>query len=151
MSAEFLQSLVGRWQGSCRTWLEPGELADESSIQGQISTITPCVVEHRYQTTMRGSARTGQEWIAWNSVTGDMETSWVDSFHMNYGILVSRGNLDENQASVCGHYAVGPDHPDWKWRTDFTVGPSALTIVSYNVSPEGEAAKAIEVVYQRID
>ncbi len=31
--------LVGKWEGTSRTWFEPGELADESPIRGTIRTV----------------------------------------------------------------------------------------------------------------
>jgi hypothetical protein len=32
MPNEHLKSMVGSWEGTCRTWLEPGKLAGESKI-----------------------------------------------------------------------------------------------------------------------
>lgn len=32
MAKALLQSLVGYWEGACRTWLEPGKLADDSKF-----------------------------------------------------------------------------------------------------------------------
>ena len=34
-----LESLVGRWKGNCRTWFQPGKLADESEITGEIVAV----------------------------------------------------------------------------------------------------------------
>jgi hypothetical protein len=35
----FLQSLVGSWEGTCRTWFRPGELADESMVKGELHLV----------------------------------------------------------------------------------------------------------------
>lgn len=34
------EKMTGKWEGSCRTWFEPGKLADESKVTGEITTIT---------------------------------------------------------------------------------------------------------------
>ena len=32
---EFLGALVGSWDGTARTWFQPGKLADESQVKGE--------------------------------------------------------------------------------------------------------------------
>ena len=34
---QMLNSMVGSWEGTCRTWFQPGKLADESSVKGDIT------------------------------------------------------------------------------------------------------------------
>ena len=36
---ETLAVLSGDWEGTCRTWLEPDSLSDESEVQGEICPI----------------------------------------------------------------------------------------------------------------
>src|SRR5262245_28968657 len=36
MPKDLLKSLVGAWEGTCQTWFEPGKLADESKVKGEI-------------------------------------------------------------------------------------------------------------------
>ena len=52
-AAAFLQSLVGSWEGTCRTWFRPGELADESKVTGEFQSTSKCVIHHG------GTTRTG--------------------------------------------------------------------------------------------
>ncbi len=96
MSQELLESLVGSWEGTCRTWFEPDKLADESKIKG---TIRPVLdgrfFRHEYESTIQGQPRHGDETIAFNSVTNRFQISWVDDFHMNYGIMFSEGEATE--------------------------------------------------------
>ena len=33
------QKLAGKWEGTCRTWFEPGKLADESMVTGEITEV----------------------------------------------------------------------------------------------------------------
>jgi hypothetical protein len=148
---DLLKSLVGSWEGTCRTWLEPGKLADESRVEG---TIRPVLggrfVRHEYEGTIQGQPRHGDETIAFNSVTERFQVSWVDDFHMNYGIMFSEGEATERGFIVKGKYDVARDTPPWGWKTVYEViDKDHLTITAYNVTPDGQEAKAVETTYVR--
>jgi len=32
-------AMIGRWEGTCRTWFEPGKLSDESTVTGEITPV----------------------------------------------------------------------------------------------------------------
>ena len=32
---QLLKTLIGKWEGTSRTWFEPGKLADESAVTGE--------------------------------------------------------------------------------------------------------------------
>jgi len=147
----FLESLVGSWAGTCRTWFRPGELADESEVEGEIQVILGGrFLRHTYEGKLQGKPRTGEETIAFNSVTGMYQISWVDDFHMNYGIMFSEGEPTEMGFVVNGSYDVAPDQPPWGWKTVFELThKDHLTITAYNVMPDGEEVKAIETKYTR--
>src|SRR5687768_14952383 len=58
---DVLKSMVGSWEGTCRTWFMPGMLADASNVKGEIHLIlNGRLVRHTYEGSMKGKSRHGE-------------------------------------------------------------------------------------------
>lgn len=149
-----LARLVGEWEGTTRTYLEPGVLAEISQTYG---TIRPLLdgrfVLHEYRTSMDGEVQQGFALYGCNLGTGLFESAWVDSYHMGSAIMTSLGERMPDGFFVLGSYPDYSGGPDWGWRTEIELvedDDDNLRIRAYNITPQGAEALAVETEYRRL-
>ena len=147
-----LNDLVGEWKGITKTWFQPGDPVDESPMEGWIKPLFDGrVVQHLYKGSFQGEAFEGIAIYGYHIKTGNFQCTWMDTFHMGTGIMLSEGEKDASAFSVKGTYqASAEDTTKWGWRTEIKMnGSNELVITAYNISPGGEETKATETVYNR--
>src|SRR5215210_4647189 len=84
--------LAGEWQGSTKTWFEPGQLGDESPMQGNMKLVLDGrFVLYEYEGSLGGKSFEGIAIIGFSIGTDKFQFAWIDSFHMGTDIMFSEG------------------------------------------------------------
>jgi hypothetical protein len=143
-----LLACAGEWSGTNRLH-DPHTGRPEDSPSSL--TVTPvCAgrfVRLDYTWGYQGAPQEGSLLIGHPEGKG-YTAHWVDTWHMGDQALASSGAAEPGGGiSVMGFYAAPPD-PDWGWRTVITPGEK-LTVVMFNVTPDGAEEVAVEAEYRR--
>lgn len=148
-----LARLAGNWKGTCKTWFEPGKLADTQPITAHIRRVLGGrFVTHRYKSQLMGQTMRGHALLGHDLARGKFIASWSDSCHNGTTIMnsVQDREPETNAFSVLGHYPDGQGGPDWGWRTEYRIeGDDKLTVRHFNIAPKMGEALAVEIKYTR--
>lgn len=102
-------NMMGRWEGNCRTWFEPGTLADESTVTGEITGVLDGrFLRHTDEGMIQGKPRRGEDMIACNSIGRRRTWSLLRSlwlFLSEGGVEVNRGT-DERLECARVHFLL---------------------------------------------
>lgn len=145
-----LAAMVGKWKGTNRTWFKPGELAEESEIEGETRLILDGrFLMHEYKSTLGGQPMLGVTIHGYSTGEDQWQSVCVDSVHNGTRILYSTGDGANEHFNALASYPA-PSGPDWGWRTELTL-PSRdnLIVRHFNITPDGQEALAVEFDYQR--
>ena len=147
-----LKNLLGEWKGKTKTWFEKDVLADESSTNGKItSLLDDRFISYDYEGSLDGKTFNGKMIIGFDIPYQRFTSSWIDSFHMGTQIMLSSGLATEKGFSILGTYG-NPEYGEklWGWRTELEIlSKDEIVLTAYNISPEGEEAKATETILRR--
>lgn len=146
-----LAQFVGEWTGTSRVWFEPGKLGDEAPIRGAIRPILDGrFLLHEYDSMCMGAPQQGLAIIGRCLDRDRYEMAWIDSFHNGTAIMFCEGEHGALPVSVLGHYGGHDGSDPWGWRTTFELeSADHLVITAWNITPQGEEAKAVEIDYRR--
>ncbi|TGK51379.1 DUF1579 domain-containing protein [Leptospira bouyouniensis] len=149
-----LQQLLGNWKGNTKTWFEKDVLADESTSQARITSVFGGrFISMDYQSSLGGKPFEGKLIIGFDIPYQKFTSSWIDSFHMGSQIMLSSGDAKGNGFALSGHYG-NPEYGEalWGWRTEIQyISDKEFSITAFNISPDGEEAKATETIYQKLE
>ncbi len=147
-----LLQLTGKWEGSVKTWFEPGVLADTSAVKGEIRSILGGrFVMHEYKYELEGKNYEAIAIIGFSIPEQKYQIAYLDTFHSGTNIMFSEGDETSDGFSVIGNYGDTDYAERWGWKTEVILKDKDNLIISaYNITPGGEEAKAVEIEYKRI-
>ena len=133
-------------------WLEPGKLEEETDIVGSMSLVQGwAFLQHDYVGSCMEKIQSGVALFGYSCGEDRWTAAWTDSFHNGTRIMFSQGEHrgDLSRIDVFGAYPAPPG-PDRGWRTMVElISTDHLVITHFNVTPDGEEAKAVEIDYRR--
>ncbi len=148
-AVEALAISSGSWRGTSVLQDPMNNIADRSESS---ATVTPAAagkfIRIDYTWSYKGESQEGSYLIGVNPKSGEVTAHWIDSWHNGTRAMPCLGTLAEGKISVLGSYPAPPG-PDWGWKTEIVPGRDALSIVMYNVWPEGKEELAVEMSFER--
>lgn len=146
-----LAQMVGDWEGSFRLWFTPDELACEAPQRGRIrSALGGRFLIHEYESRYNDEPIEGVVMYGYHLDDERWESAWVESFGTGTSIMFSTGT-GASGPDMQGTYGDGQGGPRWGWRTTLEQpDPDTLLITMFNISPQGEEARAVETRYARV-
>lgn len=89
-----------------------------------------------------GTPHVGEITVGYND--DHYEMAWIDSFHTGGAVTPLAGDKGADAVSCLGSYAAGPER--WGWRISLSLTEAGeLLVEEWNISPAGQADKAIEM------
>lgn len=152
MAHAALSGLEGSWTGTNYLWLRPDLPPQESVSLAEVTTVAGGnFLSLVYNWAEENGPQDGLLLVNGRTADSGATSVWADSFHTAPGLMRFKTAVGEDGTAVLEASYPAPEGPDWGWRIviDPTPAPD-FHMVMFNITPEGEALKAVEVVYQRL-
>ncbi len=146
-----LLNAAGSWQATYKL-RDPGNLisGDSDSIAHVHRVLGGRFVRLDYSWADKGQPQEGSLLVGWEKVSGGVTMVWIDTWHNSDRIMVLTGTVADDGTLVArGSYNAAPG-PDWGWRTQLFATEDVVSLVMFNVSPEGAEELAVHAQYRRL-
>ena len=142
---------AGTWHATYKLRDPGNSLSCDSESR---ATVTPMLagrfVRLDYTWAFRDAPQEGSLLVGCDPATGVVTLAWIDSFHNSERMMICTGAVDrDGTLDVRGAYAAPPG-PDWGWRTRLSAEGDRLSMVMFNVSPDGQEDLAVDAQYLRM-
>ena len=102
-----LSKLVGEWEGTARTWFEPGTVADESPVRGTMRLILDGrFIMHEYKGSFGGKPLEGMAIYGYHLDLEKFQCAWIDSFHNGAAMTTVREDEDAHSRGEAAQFEI---------------------------------------------
>ena len=144
MSAPDFAGLTGSWKGTVRTWLDPEGEPSSNEFEGTFRRVFDgASILGEYRSSVGEHTSNGTMLIGKDIATGRSSMMWVDTFHTGGNAMT----FDHDGSAFRGSYAAGDQ--TWRWRIVLDATQGELAIDHFNISPDGQEDRAVEVRCRR--
>lgn len=143
----FLKSLVGKYTGEVRVWFEGPDPVDVSPVTAEIRGVHgDRFAEMEYETSFQGKPVTGTAFLGTYLKTAAYQLIWMDSFHTGTSMIFFEGSMTDVTFNVRGSYPAGEQNEQtWGWRMTMEKKGGNILWKHYNITPDGQEFRAIEI------
>jgi hypothetical protein len=143
-----LQGLVGSWAGHSTLWLDPEGEGDTQPSSAEIAlAANGKALRVDYEWQVDDATERGSMLVERDPKRPGFRAAWVDSWHQDRVMMVLAGDVADAVDFRGTYQAEG--WPEWGWRIRLEADADEMRLLMWNISPEGQEARAVEGIYRR--
>jgi hypothetical protein len=132
---------AGHWRGTVDTWLDPSAPPANNPIAATTAHLVDGkTVQVEYRSHVGEHRSDGIMILGIDIATNRPCLTWIDTFHTGANVMLFAAG--EN-GDFHGAYAAGAEI--WRWRVVVRAAADELHFAHFNISPDGQEDRAIEV------